>query len=87
MPTELEQKCIAISRYLGLNFAGIDLIDQDGEYFFLEANPSPGFSFYEYKAYQPISEAIATLLKNGKSFFQRFHDLEKNKSYSWMKKI
>jgi len=43
--------------------AGIDLKETlDGEYFCFEANPSPGFLFFERATGQPISTALAYLL-------------------------
>ncbi|WP_156180203.1 glutathione synthase [Bradyrhizobium sp. LTSPM299] len=66
-PTELAcevaHRCVALTKRLGLLFAGIDLKEtQDGEYFCFEANPSPGFLFFERATGQPISTALAHLL-------------------------
>ena len=72
IPKDLEKKCIDISHYLGLYMTGIDFIEQDGEYYCLEVNPSPAFSFYELNAFQPISSALANLLKDGKKFFIKY---------------
>lgn len=63
LPCEIEQRCIALTKRLGLLFAGIDLKEtRDGEYFCFEANPSPGFLFFERATGQPISTALAHLL-------------------------
>lgn len=67
LPQSVEDACVNITRDLDLLMSGIDLIEREGQYWFLEANPSPGFSFYEVNAEQPISEALVTLLKNGTS--------------------
>ncbi|MBR0799472.1 hypothetical protein JQ615_29265 [Bradyrhizobium jicamae] len=67
LPCEVERRCIALTKQLGLLFAGIDLKEtRDGEYFCFEANPSPGFLFFERATGQPISTALAHLLA-GKS--------------------
>jgi D-alanine-D-alanine ligase-like ATP-grasp enzyme len=48
-----------------LAVAGIDLRRTSGGRFYcFEANPSPGFSFYEEMTGQPVGEAIARLLAN-----------------------
>src|SRR5262249_6100745 len=44
LPTDIVEKCIALTRGLGLAFAGIDLKrTPDGEFFCFEVNPSPAF--------------------------------------------
>jgi glutathione synthase/RimK-type ligase-like ATP-grasp enzyme len=63
LPDEIAQRCIELARGLGLLLAGIDLKETpDGEYFCFEANPSPGFLFFERATGQPISTALAYLL-------------------------
>jgi glutathione synthase/RimK-type ligase-like ATP-grasp enzyme len=60
---ETADKCIALSRGLGLPFAGIDLkITPDGEVFCFEVNPCPAFSFYEANTGQPIAASLARYL-------------------------
>ena len=60
---ELAQKCLALSRALGLEFAGIDLkVTPDDEVYCFEVNPCPAFSYYEKNANQPISEGVARCL-------------------------
>ena len=57
---ELTQRCIALTKALGLVFAGIDLkITPDNQVFCFEVNPSPAFSYYESHTGQPISSAVA----------------------------
>jgi hypothetical protein len=66
LPDDVAAACIGITRALGLVVAGIDLRrTPDGRHYFFEANPSPGFIFYERATGQPISEAIARLLSGG----------------------
>ncbi len=56
---------VALTRGLGLAFAGIDLkITPDGEIFRFEVNPCPAFSFYEANTEQPIALAVARYLNN-----------------------
>lgn len=63
LPDEVTQRCIALSKALNLPLAGIDLRrTPDGEWYCFEANPSPGFTYYEDAAGLPIAEAIADLL-------------------------
>jgi D-alanine-D-alanine ligase-like ATP-grasp enzyme len=46
--------------------SGIDLrVTDNDEWFCLEVNPSPGFTFYEDATGQPVAEAIADLLARG----------------------
>ncbi len=70
LPEDVERRSIALSKALGLNFSGIDLIEKDDVYYCLEVNPSPGYSFYELRARQPISVALAELLKDGRSYYR-----------------
>lgn len=47
LPDAIAEKCRIASKTLGLLAAGIDLIrSADGEWYFLEANPSPALTFY-----------------------------------------
>jgi hypothetical protein len=60
---ELTEKCLRLSRSLGLEFAGIDLkVTPDDEVYCFEVNPSPAFSYYEANAGQPISAGVARRL-------------------------
>jgi len=66
IPDDIAAACVGLSRALGLTVAGIDLLrTPDGRFYCFEANPSPGFIFYERATGQPISEAIARLLHRG----------------------
>ncbi len=59
----LEQRLIELAAGMGLLVAGIDLRHTpEGEWFCLEVNPSPGFTFFEDATGQPIAAAIAELL-------------------------
>lgn len=63
LSAELTEKCLRLSRSLGLEFAGIDLkVTPDDEVYCFEVNPCPAFSYYEANTGQPISAAVARRL-------------------------
>ncbi len=67
-PTTLEpgtrERCLRASQALGLPFVGLDLmLADDGRTYCFEANPSPGYSFFEDATGQDISGALARLLR------------------------
>jgi glutathione synthase/RimK-type ligase-like ATP-grasp enzyme len=65
LSSELTEKCLRLSRVLGLEFAGIDLkVTPDDEVFCFEVNPCPAFSYYEANTSQPISAAVARRLES-----------------------
>jgi glutathione synthase/RimK-type ligase-like ATP-grasp enzyme len=66
LPPEVASACVQLARSVGLMVSGIDLRrTSDGQYYCFEINPSPGFLFYERATGQPISEAVAKLLRAG----------------------
>lgn len=63
MPPEIETRCLALSRTLELPFCGIDFkVTSGGEYYCLEVNPSPAYSYYQETAGQPIARALVEFL-------------------------
>lgn len=63
LPTEVEQQCCAISRALKLKWTAIDWrLRPTGEYVFLEANPSPMFTYFEQQTGLPITQKLVDLL-------------------------
>jgi hypothetical protein len=63
LPPEIEARCCALSRMLELPFCGIDFkLTSSGEYFCLEVNPSPAYSYYEETTGQPIARALVEFL-------------------------
>ena len=55
-----------LAQHLDLLIAGIDFkVTPDGEYYCFEINPCPGFLYYEKYGGQPISLALANLLRDG----------------------
>jgi glutathione synthase/RimK-type ligase-like ATP-grasp enzyme len=66
LPDEIAESCLQLAQHLDLLFAGIDLkVTPDGEYYCFEVNPCPGFLYYEKSGGQPISLALANLLRDG----------------------
>lgn len=64
IPDVVAQSCLGMARALGLHLSGVDLRrTPDGRYYCFEVNPSPGFIFYESNTGQPISTAVAHLLR------------------------
>ena len=63
LPAKLAERCRLLAHSLDLPLAGIDLKrTSDGRVFCFEVNPSPGFTYYESRAGQPIARAIAEYL-------------------------
>jgi glutathione synthase/RimK-type ligase-like ATP-grasp enzyme len=66
VPEEVAERCVAISREMGLAVSGVDLRrTPEGKWYCFEVNPSPGFTFYQDATGQRIDEAIARLLIKG----------------------
>jgi len=66
LPDDVAAACRRVARDLGLLHAGIDLKETpDGAWYCFEVNPCPGFLFYERHTGQPISLALAELLRAG----------------------
>jgi hypothetical protein len=60
LPAEAAQRCVELTRSLGLRFSGIDLrMTADGEAVCFEVNPSPAYAYYESHTGQPIAAALA----------------------------
>jgi glutathione synthase/RimK-type ligase-like ATP-grasp enzyme len=72
IPDTLKERCVQITRDLGLYISGIDTRKTpNGDYYCFEVNPSPAFHWYEAQTGQPISEAVADLLIEGKEFVRK----------------
>jgi glutathione synthase/RimK-type ligase-like ATP-grasp enzyme len=68
LPPSVAQSCHRLATALRLVIAGIDLKETpDGEYYCFEINPSPGFAYYEQRTEQPISTALAEVLRAGRA--------------------
>jgi glutathione synthase/RimK-type ligase-like ATP-grasp enzyme len=67
LPNNIKEDCFKIMKLFNLNFSGIDIRRSiNGEYVFIEANPSPMFTHFEQMSGFPISEKLANLLIKGK---------------------
>lgn len=65
LPDNILADCRTLARELDLKFSGIDLRKTpDGEYVFIEGNPSPMFMHFERQSKYPISDRLVALLKN-----------------------
>jgi hypothetical protein len=63
LPTEIEERCRALTRSLGLSFSGIDLKRTgEDEWYCFEVNPSPGYSYFQEQTGQPISDTLVSYL-------------------------
>ena len=57
---DLAQRCVALTRALGLRFSGLDLrVPDEGDVVCFEANPCPAYAYYEGHTGQPIAAAVA----------------------------
>lgn len=67
LPSDVAERCVRLAGRLRLPLAGIDLkFCDDGRVVCFEANPSPGFSYFELSTGLPIAAAIADRLMSGR---------------------
>ena len=65
LPKEIENKCIAFLKEMGLNFGAFDfIVTPENKYVFLECNPNGQWLWIELLTGQQISKAIADALEN-----------------------
>ncbi len=63
LPQDIEQKLLLLVRQFGLQYSSVDMIlTPEGEYVFLELNPTGQFLWTEPKTGLPLAEAMANLL-------------------------
>lgn len=63
VPAEIAASCLRIAAALELAWTGIDFrLTPDGDYIFLEANPSPMFLGFEHRTGLPLTECLMNLL-------------------------
>jgi glutathione synthase/RimK-type ligase-like ATP-grasp enzyme len=63
LPVSVQQQCLAIAKALMLEWTAIDWrLNPQGEYVFLEANPSPMFIHFERQTSFPITQKLVNLL-------------------------
>jgi glutathione synthase/RimK-type ligase-like ATP-grasp enzyme len=62
---EMNEACINLTRFLGLQFGALDFIlDDKGRYIFLEINPNGQWGWIQYRLNNDISGTIANMLTN-----------------------
>lgn len=64
LPQEVAEKCVELTKRLGLKFGAFDLIYSKDGIWFLEINPNGQWAFIEQATGQPIGKAIAALLEH-----------------------
>ncbi|MGB3404491.1 MAG: hypothetical protein WBA77_17530 [Microcoleaceae cyanobacterium] len=63
IPEVIHKQCLAIAQAFHLEWTAIDWrLKPNGEYIFLEANPSPMFIYFEQKTGFPITQDLVDLL-------------------------
>jgi glutathione synthase/RimK-type ligase-like ATP-grasp enzyme len=63
LPEAVAKCCLDLALQLDLPLAGIDLRRTDaGEWYWLEVNPTPAFTYFEQETGQPLTAAVAQLL-------------------------
>lgn len=62
LPDDVAAACIKVVQSLGLCFGGIDLIESDGRYYFLEINPTGEWGWLVNSAKLPIPASICDFL-------------------------
>jgi glutathione synthase/RimK-type ligase-like ATP-grasp enzyme len=63
LPEAVAARCVALSAALELPLCGIDLKHTpDGDWVCFEANPQPGFAWFDVAEGAPIAAAVAALL-------------------------
>ncbi|WP_027086832.1 hypothetical protein [Cohnella panacarvi] len=62
LPDDVKSKCVDIAKKFGLSFGAIDLIESNGEFYFLEINPTGEWAWLVESAELPIHEEICKTL-------------------------
>ena len=63
LPESIQNQCFRIAQALYLKWTAIDWrLSPTGDYFFLEANPSPMFLYFEQQTQFPITDKLVELL-------------------------
>lgn len=66
VPDELAHKLVGATRRQGLRFAGWDFkVDSEGDYWCLEANPMPGYAWYDRALHGRITRALLDDMADG----------------------
>lgn len=62
LPREIEQRCVDLTKKLGLTFGAIDLALINGTYVFFEINPTGEWAWLEERLSFPVAETLAAHL-------------------------
>jgi len=63
VPAAIGDRCVALTRSLDLKLAGVDLIEtHSGDWYCLEVNTNPGFSYYDTTGQGDVAQAVAEVL-------------------------
>lgn len=65
LPQELQGQLLDLCSSLGLKFGAIDLVAVEGDYYFLEINPSGEWSWLEAQTGMPLATSLARILMKG----------------------
>jgi glutathione synthase/RimK-type ligase-like ATP-grasp enzyme len=73
LPQEIKDKCLAFMKLQGLDYGAMDfIVTPEGDYIFLENNPSGQWIWVEYDLGYPIANSIVDLLvSTSKSICQK----------------
>ncbi|MBC1224362.1 PqqD family peptide modification chaperone [Nostoc sp. UCD121] len=72
LPADIAQRCLDLTKGLGLVMGGIDLRrSPSGDYYCFEVNPSPAFTFFESYTQHKIGDALTKLLHQGESLKEK----------------
>lgn len=67
LPTEIKEKCLALTRQMGLSYGAIDLVlTPEGKHVFIEINPGGQWMWMEMDLGLPLSQAVAEYLMAGR---------------------
>ncbi len=73
IPGEVAALCRKLAKSMRLPLAGFDLRrTPEGCWYCFEVNPSPGFTWFNTTAHQPVAEAVARLLGRGSVMYEEF---------------
>lgn len=62
LPADIAGRCVALTTRLGLVLSGIDLIASGDNYYCLEVNTNPAFSYFDVSQESTIARAVAESL-------------------------
>ncbi|MCZ0871256.1 hypothetical protein [Peribacillus sp. AS_2] len=68
LPLNIEQYCVEIVKSLGLAFGGIDLIESNGEYYFIEVNPTGEWAWLVDSSGLQIYKGICDYLESDENY-------------------